>query len=92
MTFAATPTTAALAGVFAGVAMPLLWPRLGDDSLAWIAAFLLVIALPAHACVVGFNRPQASAAGMMDTALLTRIGVWLLAAILAAAAVRLLPI
>jgi hypothetical protein len=87
MTFTATPITAALAGAFSGVVMPLLWPHLGEDSLTWIAAFLLVIALPAHACVVGFNRPQASGAGAMDTALLTRVGVWLLAAVLAAAAV-----
>ena len=39
-----TPVTAALAGAFAGVVMPLLWPRLGDDTLDWILAFLLVIA------------------------------------------------
>lgn len=90
MTFAPTPLTAALAGLFAGVVMPLLWPHLGEDSLTWIGAFLLVIALPAHACVVGFGRQRAADAGMMDRALPTRVGAWLLAAILAAGLVRVL--
>ena len=40
-----TPVTAAMAGAFAGVVMPLLWPRLGDDTLDWILAFLLVLAV-----------------------------------------------
>lgn len=92
MNFAATPITAALAGLFSGVVMPLLWPHLGEDSLTWIAAFLLVIALPAHACVVGFGRQRAADAGTMDRALLTRVGAWLLAAVLAAALVQVLPI
>ncbi len=92
MKFSATPVSAALAGLFAGVVMPLLWPHLGDDSLTWVAAFLLVIALPAHACVVGFGRLPATAAGKPDAALVTRVGVWLLSAMLAAVLVRVLPI
>lgn len=87
-----TPVTAALAGAFAGVVMPLLWPRLGDDTLDWILAFLLVIALPAHALVVGFHAPRESAArGAPDTALLKRVAAWLLAALAAAASMKVLP-
>ncbi|WP_372017234.1 hypothetical protein [Pseudoxanthomonas sp. 10H] len=83
-----TPITAALAGVFAAVVMPALWPRLGDDTLDWILAFLLVVALPAHALVVGFGPPRdpACRAGL-DAALLKRVAAWLLAA-LATIAVR----
>lgn len=82
----ATAVSAALAGAFSGVVMPLLWPRLGDDSLYWIAAFLLVIALPAHAFVVGFDATRSGAAH--DAGLFRRVGCWLLAAVVAALAVR----
>jgi hypothetical protein len=41
---------------------------------------LLVVALPAHAFVVGFGRTQAPSARSLDTALLKRIGAWLAAA------------
>ena len=88
-----TPVTAALAGVFAGVVMPMLWPRLGDDTLNWIFAFLLVIALPAHALVVGFNTPRESAARSgLDTALLKRVAAWLIAALTTVALVKVLPL
>ena len=50
-----TPITAAIAGLFAGVAMPLIWPKLGDETMYWVFAFLLVIALPMHVLVVGIN-------------------------------------
>jgi len=43
-------------------------------------AFLLAVALPAHAFVVGFGRGQAPDARTLDTALLKRIGAWLAAA------------
>ena len=92
MTLVATPITAALAGLFAGVLMPLLWPHLGDDTLTWIATFLLVIALPAHVGVVGLGQPEVAESGALDTALLTRVGIWLLAAVMAALVVRLLPL
>ncbi len=87
-----TPLTAALAGVFAGTVMPWLWPRLGEDTLNWIVAFLLVIALPAHAFVVGFGQRPATAGGTADTALLKRIAAWLLAAIATATLVQALPL
>ena len=78
-----------LAGVFAGVVMPRLWPHLGDDTLNWIVAFLLVIALPAHAFVVGFGpRP----AGTNDAALPKRVLVWLLSAIVPVAVAQVLPL
>ncbi len=73
--------------------MPLLWPRLGDDSLNWVFAFLLVIALPAHALVVGFNTPRESAAnGTPDIALLKRVATWLLAAVATVALRQVLPL
>ena len=78
-----TLATALLAGTFTGVAMPLLWPHLGDDTLHWIGAFLLGIALPAHAFVVGFD-----AAGARDPVLPRRIAAWLAAAVLAAGIVH----
>lgn len=88
-----TPVTAALAGVFAALVMPALWPRLGDDTLNWVFAFLLVIALPAHAFVVGFNTPRESVArGALDTALLKRVAAWLLAAVATVVLVKLLPL
>ena len=87
-----TPVTAALAGVFAALVMPALWPHLGEDTLNWIVAFLLVIALPAHALVVGFDPVRGPGGGAaLDTALLKRVAAWLGAAILTIAVVRLLP-
>lgn len=80
-----TPLTAALAGIIAAIAWPYLWARYGGPgsagSVELVVATLLVIALPAHALVVGFSRPQASAPGSVDTALLKRVGAWLAAAI-----------
>ena len=80
-----TPVTAALAGVFSAIVWPLLWSRFGSaasaSSVELILATLLVIALPAHAFVVGFGRHGGAAVRTMDTALLKRIGAWLVAAI-----------
>ena len=81
----ATPVTAALAGIFTGIVMPILWARFSNDSTSLVVAFLLVVALPAHAFVVGFNRAQAADARTVDTALLKRAGAWLLAAAVAIA-------
>jgi hypothetical protein len=74
-----TPTllTAALAGAFSAFTMPVLWARLGNDSLWLMLAFLLVVALPAHAFVVGFGRSAAAGPATLDTALLKRTGAWL---------------
>jgi hypothetical protein len=78
-----TPVTAALAGIFSAIVWPLLWARFGSSTSSGtvevVLITLLVIALPAHALVVGFGRSQASGRAV-DTALLKRIGAWLLAA------------
>ncbi|TXI50359.1 MAG: hypothetical protein E6Q50_03385 [Lysobacter sp.] len=89
MNITPTPITAALAGVFAAIVMPILWSKSGNDSLAAMAAFLLVVALPAHAFVVGFRRNQApSDAKSLDVALLKRIGIWLFSATVTAVVVQ----
>ena len=87
MTLTPTPITAALAGAFAGIVMPVLWPRLADDGLALVLAFLLVVALPAHAFVVGLARHRPAEAGTLDAALLKRLAAWLLSAVAATAVV-----
>ena len=83
MKISPTPVTAALAGVFSALIWPFLWARFGSASTAGsvelIVATLLVIALPAHAFVVGFGGNQ-SLGARIDTALLKRVGAWLLAA------------
>ncbi len=79
-----TPLTAAIAGLVAALAWPLVWDRFGgpaaEGGVELIVATLLVIALPAHAFVVGFSRPQQAQSRTLDTALLKRIGAWLAAA------------
>lgn len=76
--------TAALAGVIAALAWPFLWARFGGPTAAGgvelIVSTLLVIALPAHAFVVGFGRAADASGRTLDTALLKRVGVWLFAA------------
>ncbi|MFL6586663.1 MAG: hypothetical protein ACJ8GV_07215 [Luteimonas sp.] len=78
-----TPITAALAGIVAGTAMSVFWLRLADDTMLMVVAFLLAVALPAHAFVVGFGPNQAVGGGAVDKAFLTRGLVWLLSAALA---------
>lgn len=85
-----TPLTAALAGVFASLVMPALWSRFGTDSGVLVIAFLAVVAFPAHAFVVGFGRKEAAHVRSVDTALLKRVGAWLVAACVTAAAQALL--
>ena len=84
MRITATPLTAALAGIFSAIVWPRLWPMFGDSgssgSVGLVVATLLVIALPAHAFVVGFGRRQAGAGRTLDTALLKRVAAWLAAA------------
>jgi hypothetical protein len=80
MKIAATPITAAVAGAFSAAIWPLLWSRFGGDgagSTELVVLTLLVIALPAHAFVVGFGAAGAAASRKIDTALLKRIGAWL---------------
>lgn len=80
-----TPWTAAAAGAVAAIAWPHLWSRFGGagsaGSVELVIATLLVIALPAHAFVVGFGRSATAAPGAIDIALLKRVGTWLGAAI-----------
>jgi hypothetical protein len=82
-----TPTlvTAVLAGVVAGVCMPILWARFGNDTIGMVLSFLLVVALPAHALVVGFNRAAQADPRTLDVALLKRVAAWLGAALVSMA-------
>ena len=71
--------TAAVAGAFSALAMPFLWPHLQHDTVWLTTAFLLVVAFPAHAFVVGIGA--ASAGGRaVDVPMLKRVGAWLVAA------------
>ena len=95
MSSAPTRVSAALAGIFSGLSWPLVWPFVsGSDSAAtlWLVlATIVLVALPAHAFVLGFHRGQAVGARAVDVALLARIGSWLAAGVLTAllvAAVR----
>ncbi|WP_062358366.1 hypothetical protein [Pseudoxanthomonas mexicana] len=90
MALTPTPITAAIAGLFAGVAMPLIWPKLGDETMYWVFAFLLVIALPMHVLVVGIN-PVRNAEGRagIDAAVLKRVVIWLVAGIAAVALMKI---
>ena len=83
-----TPVTAALAGIFSGLTWPLVWPFVrGSDASAtlWLVlATIALVALPAHAFVLGFQRTEAASAGTFDVALLTRIASWLAGGVLTA--------
>lgn len=83
MTLQPTLATAVLAGLVAGIAMPILWPRL-EAGGSLVIVFLAVVVLPAHAFVVGFQRPPPAPGGGVDRALLRRVVAWLLSAALAA--------
>jgi hypothetical protein len=84
MPFRPTPWTAALAGLIAALAWPWVWTRYGgvgtDGSTELVMGTLLVVAVPAHALVVGWGRAAAAPAGGVDRALLQRMGAWLAAA------------
>ena len=93
MTIGPTPLTAALTGGMSAILWPLAWSRFGGAgspfSVELMLATLLLIALPAHAFVVGFGYRQASAGRALDVALLKRLGSWLGAAALTAAAMAI---
>ena len=93
MTIQPTPVTAALAGIVSAILWPLAWSRYGGATAAFsielILATLLLIAVPAHAFVVGFGYRAAPGARTVDVALLKRIGAWLVAAGVTAAAMGL---
>ena len=78
-----TPLTAAAAGAFSAVVLPLLRGWLGDDAgldMRFTLALLLAVALPAHLLVIGHGRASSDGQPAMDKALLQRTGAWLLAA------------
>ena len=81
MSITPTPVTAALAGVFSGLTWPVIWPHVaGPEASAtlWLVlATIVLVALPAHAFVLGFQRGTTAAARGLDVALLARIGAWL---------------
>ena len=85
MTIKPTPVTAALAGILSSIFWPLAWSRFGGagaaSSIELVLATLLLVALPAHAFVVGFGYRQVPGARTLDVALLKRVGSWLLAAV-----------
>lgn len=88
-----TPVTAALAGIVSAILWPLAWSRYGGAGSAFgfelILATLLLIAVPAHAFVVGFGYKSAPGGRTLDVALLKRIGAWLVAAGVTAVAMGL---
>ena len=87
-----TPVTAALAGIVAALAWPWLRARFGgagSGDLSLIVTTLLVIALPAHAFVVGFDRTSPGAA-RLDAALLKRLAAWVVAAVVTSLAMKAL--
>jgi hypothetical protein len=61
--------------------MPFVWSRFGNDSMAVIPAFLVVVAVPAHAFVVGFGHSLPADGRKLDTALFKRVAAWLGAAV-----------
>lgn len=82
MRLAPSPLTASFAGFFSALTWPLLWKHYGQatssGSVELIAGTLLLVALPAHALVLGLGHRTTP--GALDTALLKRICAWLAAA------------
>ena len=85
MKISPTLLTAALAGMFSALVWPMVWTRFGGadagGNIELIVGTLLVIAVPAHAFVVGFGHGHLAGPRALDAALLKRIAVWLLAAV-----------
>ena len=88
MSVTPTPVTAALAGVFSGLTWPAIWPLVtGTEASAtlWLVlATIVLVALPAHAFVLGFQRRETPGTRSLDVALLTRIGAWLAGGVVSA--------
>jgi hypothetical protein len=85
--FNPTPVTAALAGVFSKYGQVE-----SSGSVELIAGTLLLVALPAHAFVMGLAYRQAPGAKGLDTALLKRVGAWLGAAAITVALINKLGV
>jgi hypothetical protein len=95
MTLTPSPLTAALAGAFSAIAWPMLWTATYDPastfSLWLVIGTVLVVALPAHAFVMGFSRPAPQAGGRaVDTGLLVRVLAWVVAALVTVGVTHLL--
>ncbi len=94
MNLAPTPVNAGLAGTFSGLTWPAIWPFLDGsallDTVGLLLATVVLIALPAHAFVLGFRRERQAGAPALDHALLIRIGTWISCAVSAAALVAAL--
>jgi hypothetical protein len=72
-----------------------IWPFVTGTEVSatlWLVlATIGLVAVPAHAFVVGFQRAEAPGARSLDVALLARIGAWLASGVVTAllvAAVR----
>jgi len=93
MRISPTPVTAAAAGFLSATLWPLAWSRFGNGdssfSIELMVATLLLVALPAHAFVVGFNYRHASDGRALDVPLLKRVGAWLVAAVASSGFMRL---
>jgi hypothetical protein len=64
--------------------MPVFWTRFASDTTTLVVAFLLVVAVPAHAFVMGFKRSPLADGGTLDAGLLKRVVAWFGAAIVTA--------
>ena len=88
MSFSPTRITAALAGIFSALTWPLIWPLVrgseGSGTLWLVLATIVLVALPAHAFVLGFRQSPTAGARTLDVALLARIGSWLAGGVLTA--------
>ncbi len=79
-----TPFTAAPAGAFSAAALPVASRWLGteaDVNVGWVLAFIVLVALPAHAGVLGLRRSSTPASRAVAKPLLMRVGAWLAAAV-----------
>jgi hypothetical protein len=80
---APAPLSAAIAGAHSAWALPTISQWLGSDadtSFNYVIAFLLLVALPAHAGVLGMRRQEGPAVQGLDKPLLIRVGASLAAA------------
>lgn len=78
------PVSAALAGAFSAVALPLFsrWQAADNGGgMAFVFGFLLLVALPAHVGVLGLRRAEGQAPRAVDKPLLLRVLAWLGAAL-----------
>ena len=88
MSLTPTPVTAAIAGLFSGLTWPLIWPFFQStasvDSVWLMLATVVLVALPAHAFVLGFKKRRLVSGEVLESALLVRVAVWLACAASAA--------